>query len=361
MKRSGLFLLFVILFFPLISAGNYGARTYGKGLYGIGEVIPTTPSTTPPSGGGGGGPSCTYDWDCTNWSPLECPVEEIQERICVNRGTCKGTVGMPNQTRTCKYEHKEPLFDIFLTIPPKYEKMCAGKKINANIKLENYGKIELLDAFMTYWIIDKNNSLISEVKDTRSITDKMDFDMLIKVPESISSGTYRLYAQITYSGNKTATAGESFEVMEEDYCKPLFNLMGYLPFILTGFVFFIMFILIIILFRKFRHIEKRKKKEIFIKKPSLIKKRIIKDKSAENLRALIHSAKKSRKEFSDYLRKITRAYLTGRISYPDYSRILSQERNGKNIREWIEYLKRYEKECKKRLKTRKKIRKRAKV
>jgi len=151
--------------------------------------------------------------------------------------------------------------------------MCAGGKINANVKLENYGKIELLDAFMTYWIIDKNNSLISEVKDTRSVIDKTDFDILIKVPKSTSSGTYRLYVQITYLENKTAIAGESFEVMEENYCKPLFSLMDYLPFILIGFGFFVIFILIIVLSRKFHHAKNRKKIKRFIKKPIPKKKR----------------------------------------------------------------------------------------
>jgi hypothetical protein len=267
-KRSEVFLLFVILsisLISLISAGNYGAGRYGIGVFNIGEV-----PVVPPSGGGGGGVSCTYNWNCTNWFPAECPVQGIQERVCANKGTCSGLVGMPDETRTCIYEHKEPLFDVFLTIPQQYEKICAGNKIKANIKLENYGKIELLDAFMTYWIIDKNNTLISESKDTRNVADKLNFDVSINVPDLTPIGTYRLYAQITYSENKTAVAGGTFEIVEKDYCEITFNISRNLPFILISIGFLIVFILIIILYKKFHH-HLRARKEIRVKRRKIRK------------------------------------------------------------------------------------------
>lgn len=238
---------------------------------GLGESCSTCPfecGTCPsvPRGGSGG---CSYNWDCTSWFPLECPVSEIQERICANRGTCIGIIGMPNQTQYCEYQHKEPLFDIFLEISKGFQEICAGNKIKANVKLENYGRIEPLDAFMTYWIIDENNKLISEVKDTRNVADKIDFDIMLKIPESTSEGTYRLYVQMTYSENKTAVAGESFEVIEEDFCEISLYISEYINFII-GFLIFIMLILIIILFRKFLHPIKKKKlktREDIPKKP----------------------------------------------------------------------------------------------
>ncbi|MCP6727611.1 MAG: hypothetical protein KJI69_06390, partial [Patescibacteria group bacterium] len=214
MKKRILFLIFLLI--PFISAGTYGAGAYSTGDYNIGEVPPITPS----GGSGSTGPTCTYDWQCTNWFPEECPRPKIQERLCVNKGTCTGTVGMPNQTRTCIYKGAtEPLFDIFLTISKQYQKICSGQKIKANIELENYGKIELLDAFMTYWIVDSNNTLIAEVKDTRAVEDQIKFNAEIKIPEQTTPGTYRLYAQINYAENKTALAGESFEITQGTYCK----------------------------------------------------------------------------------------------------------------------------------------------
>ena len=263
--RKILFLLSVIFLMGFISAGNYNAGTYNKGLYGIGEAV-IIPPVTPSGGGGGGGPTCSYDWVCTDWFPSECPASEIQERLCINKGTCNGVSEMPNQTRTCVYEHKEPLFDIFLTIPELYKKICSGNEVKANISLQNYGRIELLDAFMTYWIVDSENHLISEVKDTRNVADEINFEISMKVPKEVLSGNYRLYAQIVYSGNKTAIAGESFNVIEKDSCKPLFDWMAYLPLILIGFGFFVTFILILIILRKITSLIKKIKNVIKSKK-----------------------------------------------------------------------------------------------
>ncbi len=259
----GFILLPIIILINFSSAASYGSGPYGSGAYGIGYTAPT-----------GGGRGCSYNWDCTNWFPAECPVSEIRERICANRGSCTGTIGIPNQTQSCKYEHKEPLFDIFLSLYEQSREACPEEKIKANVKLENYGKIELLDAFMTYWIIDENNKLIFELKDTRNVADRLNFDIVLKIPKSTAEGVYRLYAQMTYSGNKTAVAGESFKVMKEDSCRIFPNLLkdfqnwiehltelsGYLLFIIIGVIFLIIFILLIIIFRKIGKIRGKKKK-----------------------------------------------------------------------------------------------------
>lgn len=270
MKKIILFLTLSLLVLPFLQAGTYGAGTYSTGVYTIGEV-PVTP-VSPGGGGGSSGTSCVYDWQCTNWFPLECPELEIQERICANKGTCTGILGMPEQTRTCVYEGPtEPMFDIFLTIPQQYTKICAGRKIQANINLENYGKVELLDAFMTYWIINKNNTLIAELKDTRAIKDKINFNTEIKIPELTPQGTYRLYAQITYSENKTAVAGESFEIIEGPMCKIYYDIPKYVLIILIASVFIIIIILIIKqtkknIQEKKKNAPKKKKRKLFFKK-----------------------------------------------------------------------------------------------
>jgi len=254
MKKE-LVILFLILFsFPFINAGSYGAGNYGAGLYGIGQTSPIIPPVNP-GPGGGAAPSCEYNWSCTDWFPSECPVNGIQERICANRGTCTGTEGMPVETINCTYEKTEPLFDIFLQVPDNYKKICAGRDIKANVKLQNYGKAELLDAFMTYWIINENNTLISEVKDTRSVTTNLSFGVSLTVPESVPEGTYRLYAQITYSGNKTAVAGGTFEI-NADSCKFSSNVP-----IIIGILIGIILILIIIFSRKLLKILKNRKQE----------------------------------------------------------------------------------------------------
>lgn len=301
-----LILVSSLIILPLIYAGNYGAGSYGKGIFGIGEV-PVSPPSAPT---GGGAAACTYDWQCTNWFPAECPETEIQERICANKGTCTGTVGMPNQTRTCIYEGPtEPFFDIYLKIPEQYKEICAGRKIKANIRLENYGKKELLDTSITYWIINQNNTLIAELKDTRKIEEeKLDFDIFVKIPISVPSGTYRLYAEIIYFGNKTALAGESFEVIERDYCKIPSNLLTYLPFILIGVGFITTFILIIILFKRFYNIKEKRRLRLqrkARKRISKVKKFIKKPKSFINAkREGKRILKKEKKVKRKLLRKI---------------------------------------------------------
>jgi len=216
--KKFIFGLLILLFIPLVFSGNYGAGAYGVDNYNIGEVS-VVPTSTPDSPSGGGGSSCSYDWECTNWFPSICPESGIQERVCANKGDCTGTVGMPNQTQTCEYlGPSEPLFDIYLSLLDKNKELCSGDKIKANVKLENYGKVELLDAFMTYWILDENNSLIAEMKDTRAVEGETSFNVELGIPGGTPEGTYRIYAEITYSGDKTALAGETFEVLSSEDC-----------------------------------------------------------------------------------------------------------------------------------------------
>ena len=242
-------ILFLILFgISFVSAGAYGAGDYGTGVYNVGETAPAEEET--PSGGGGAG--CNYNWTCTNWFPSECSVDGFQERICINTGTCTGIYGMPEQKRNCTYEHGEPLFDIFVNLPDNYRKICAGNKVKVKVGIENFGQLELLDAFMTYWIVDENNTLIAEMKDTRSVSKNLNFEVSMNVPISTPDGTYRLYVQITYAGNKTALAGESFEVSKNS-CTFFSGFAYYLPMIIFGLIIAIISVTIILLLIEINH------------------------------------------------------------------------------------------------------------
>lgn len=267
-----IFFVMLIIMVSLVSAGNYGEGIYGAGVY-VGENITTpetptpTPSPTQESPSSSGGSSCIYDWQCTDWFPTPCPESGIQERICANKGTCTGTKNIPNQTQSCKYAGPtEPLFDIFLTIPSESRKVCSENKINANIMLKNYGKIELLNAYMTYWIINENNTLIVELKDTRAVKNTKEFKIELQIPESTPKGTYRLYAQINYEENKTAVAGNSFEIIQKENCisQPLKKepKQIYMKWSLTIIIILLLLIFLIKMFKtKFKIIRKRSKKE----------------------------------------------------------------------------------------------------
>ncbi len=219
------------------------------------DIYPAAAVTPPVTGGEGGRISaaaeCDYDWKCTSWFPMACPIDGIQERMCVNYGTCTGTLGMPDLTRVCYYEGPfEPLFDIFLTISSEYKEVAPGDYVRADVKLENFGKLELLDAFMTYWILDQNNKLIVEAKDSRSVTDELVYGIELLVPVDTIQGTYKLYAQINYDDNKTALAGESFKVALKPAERIPFDYSKYImPFVLA-FALLIILILIILLAKK---------------------------------------------------------------------------------------------------------------
>jgi len=256
-KKKLIFILVnLLIILPLVLAGNYGAGAYGSDFYGVGEIIEVPIPDSPSGGGGGGGTTCDYNWQCTDWFPSECPASGFQERICINKGSCNGIQGIPQQTQTCEHIPTEPLFDIFLTLPNK--EICSGEEVTAKIKLENYGKIELLDAFMTYWIIDENSKLIVELKDTRAVKDGKEFEVGLIIPKSIPNGTYRLYSKINYDGNKTALAGESFEIVSSDNCELASQLTSYWKYgayVIGGIV-----MIIAILFILIRTFKKKGKK-----------------------------------------------------------------------------------------------------
>ncbi len=213
----------------------------------------TADSVTTPSGGGA---DCTYDWVCSEWYPEPCPANGIQKRVCVNRGTCTGTVGIPDITRTCTSEvisPAEPLFDIFAKIPLKNKWVSPGDSVRIDIKLINVGNITTLDVFFKYWIVDENNKLISETQETRAIGEGEEFKKEFVLPDYLTPGIYKIYAQITYDADKIAMANDSFEVMRSRFA--LISRIALLFLLILSVI--VILILIIIKQRK----KKRKKTE----------------------------------------------------------------------------------------------------
>ena len=66
------------------------------------EYTYTAPTPVPSGGGGGGGgPSCTPDWQCTEWS--KCSIAGTQTRICTDNKNCRTTAGKPVKSQSCTY------------------------------------------------------------------------------------------------------------------------------------------------------------------------------------------------------------------------------------------------------------------
>lgn len=177
-----------------------------------------TPTPTPSSGGGGSSTTieqCAYDWVCTEWYPSPCPASEIQNKLCVNKGTCDGTSGMPETNRTCIYNPAEPLFDIFAKIPIAKKQITSQDVLEAEISVINAGEIKQLDIFFKYWIVDENNKLITEMQETRAIKSKDKFTIRMNLPSDAKAGKYKFFTQITYDDGKIAIANDSFEIISK--------------------------------------------------------------------------------------------------------------------------------------------------
>ncbi|KKR79506.1 MAG: hypothetical protein UU25_C0012G0003, partial [Microgenomates group bacterium GW2011_GWB1_40_9] len=69
------------------------------------------------------------------------------------------------------------------------------------------------------------------------------------------------------------------------------------------------------------------------------------------LEAKIKKCNAEKQRIYDYLQGLKEKWIEREISYADYERIVNEKRNGKNIREWIEYYDWYIEECEKRKKS----------
>jgi hypothetical protein len=49
--------------------------------------------------------TCTEYWKCTNWLPVECPLSEIQERVCIDANNCGTTKSKPIENKECSFEY----------------------------------------------------------------------------------------------------------------------------------------------------------------------------------------------------------------------------------------------------------------
>ncbi len=185
---------------------------------GVCTLVTTPPSGSPGGGGGGGGAvACTYDWVCSEWYPEPCPLDGIQKRVCVNRGTCTGAEKMPVTNRTCIPQiipPSEPLFDLFVKVPVKYKWILQGQVVGFDTELINVGNATTIDVFFKYQIADENGRLIAETQETRAIGEKDKFRTRILLPENLEEGIYKVYVQINYDSGRIAIAGDSFGIVE---------------------------------------------------------------------------------------------------------------------------------------------------
>lgn len=49
------------------------------------------------------GVSCISNWQCTNWTPEECPKDKLQKRTCTDTNSCGTIEKKPDERKSCTY------------------------------------------------------------------------------------------------------------------------------------------------------------------------------------------------------------------------------------------------------------------
>ena len=61
--------------------------------------------------------NCTPRWECSDWTPEECPEEKIQTRNCIDENGCETTGSSPEEVKDCSTEEEYSwLFYVIITI-----------------------------------------------------------------------------------------------------------------------------------------------------------------------------------------------------------------------------------------------------
>jgi len=165
------------------------------------EISESSMASQPPSSGGGTN-ECNYIWDCTPWSICS---EGKQKRECKNIGTCSGVEGKPSQEINCS----ELLFDVII----KLEDVTLSPKNNLifNVSLIETKSMEKIDVYITYSIIDKNNTEIFSQTETRAIQKSLSYQKEIDEIK-LSGEEYILRVDVLYGYLQRAFAEQKFEV-----------------------------------------------------------------------------------------------------------------------------------------------------
>ncbi len=174
------------------------------------EQPPPPPGTSSPSGPSPGPapPACTYDWVCTDWEPEECPESGVQTRTCSNEGTCEGTEGRPEESRTCTYEEEDDI-DIGVRIP---DSVNVSGNFTALVRLRYLGegraKVRLV-----YTLRNPYNDVLYRETEERYVEGEIHFGKDFNF-SGIEPGERIFSVTATYEG-KEYSAGDSFEILRE--------------------------------------------------------------------------------------------------------------------------------------------------
>lgn len=138
-------------------------------------------------------------------------------KIIVNGGGIKKEILI-----VLEVESIEPLFDVILTIPEKFQIITQGENLVLESDIINLGDPIKNKLLVNYIIKDLDDNIIVMNKDFVSINDKLFLTKEIKLPRSLDNGNYIAIIEVIYQDSK-AVSSRFFQVKALEYILLGFN------------------------------------------------------------------------------------------------------------------------------------------
>ncbi|MBI4154787.1 hypothetical protein HY498_01735, partial [Candidatus Woesearchaeota archaeon] len=175
-------------------------------------------------GGGGGRPTpgvvpCTYDWECSYWSPKICPSYGAQTRTCINKGTCTGEEEKPDESLACtpgEVLNESALFDIKLDL--KSLAIEGKEALVLFLELINVKTSKKVDVDLVYTILDLENNVVFKTAETRAVFGTLSFKKVFDEVR-LRAGEYIIRVEMTYASELKrlkASSEHKFKIIERE-------------------------------------------------------------------------------------------------------------------------------------------------
>ncbi len=153
---------------------------------------------------------------------------------------------------------KQELFDVEIDLSEKYKIITCGEELIFKTRIYNLGETKRVDAYIEYFIKDKDGKIILYEEETNAIETHLDTVKEFNFPKDILPGDYVIYVKVKY-GEEIASATQWFSIEEECFYKKYSKEITYGS---IGFSIILLIITIILLFivlkNKKRSTRKRK-------------------------------------------------------------------------------------------------------
>lgn len=181
-------------------------------------------------------------------------------------------------TTIIEVESEKPIFDIEVEILEEFKEIVAGEKIFAEIMLYNPKGTGLMDVEVDYIIMGIDGKVIVKEHETVAVETRTSFVKDFTIPSFVKTGSYILYAKVTYNG-LVASSSSLFNVVEKPYVEMPIQIEKY--FYILYLVIAIIVIFVILMFYQYMELKKVTKLVKKVTVEDLVKTKKIKYKGGE--------------------------------------------------------------------------------